>query len=82
LQHVSTHMSNHYANLEQINVFEFLLTVLFVSKAADPCVSSGWPCVLVQLSLRAGVNKFSQLSFIQADCLQGTQAPYRGNMLQ
>jgi hypothetical protein len=28
-------------NLEPLNIFEFLLTVLFVSKAADPCVNSG-----------------------------------------
>jgi hypothetical protein len=38
LQHVSTHMSHYQANLEPLKIFEFLLTVLFVSKAADPCV--------------------------------------------
>jgi hypothetical protein len=50
-------MSHHQANLEPLNIFEFLLTVIFVSKAADPCVSSGWPSVLVQLSLPAVVNE-------------------------
>jgi hypothetical protein len=49
-------MSHHQANLEPLNIFEFLLKVLFVSKAADPCVNSGWPSVLVQLSLPAGAN--------------------------
>jgi hypothetical protein len=43
------HTSHHQANFEPLNIFEFLLTVLFVLKAADPCVSSGWPSVLVQL---------------------------------
>jgi hypothetical protein len=38
------------ANLEPLNIFEFLRTVLFVSKAADPCVSGGWPSVLVSLN--------------------------------
>jgi hypothetical protein len=33
-------MSHHEDNLEPLNIFELLLTVLFVSKAADPCVSS------------------------------------------
>jgi hypothetical protein len=32
-------MSHHQANLEPLNIFEFLLTVLYVSKAADRCVS-------------------------------------------
>jgi hypothetical protein len=32
-------MSHLQANLEPLNIFEFLLTVLFVSKAADLCVS-------------------------------------------
>jgi hypothetical protein len=36
-------MENSNFNLEPLKIFEFLLTVLFVSKAADPCVSSGWP---------------------------------------
>jgi hypothetical protein len=45
-----------------VNIFEFLLTVLFVLKAADPGVSSGWPSVLVKLSLPAGVNNFPQLT--------------------
>jgi hypothetical protein len=37
-QHVSTHhMSHHQAEFEPLNIFEFLLTVLFVSKAADSC---------------------------------------------
>jgi hypothetical protein len=40
-------MSHHQANLEPLNILEFLLTLLFVSKAADPCVSSGWPSVLM-----------------------------------
>jgi hypothetical protein len=44
-------MSPHQANLEPLNVFEFLRTVLFVLKAADPCVTSGWPSVLVQLKI-------------------------------
>jgi hypothetical protein len=35
LQHVSIHMSHHQANLEPLNIFEFLFTVVFVSKAAD-----------------------------------------------
>jgi hypothetical protein len=35
-------MSHHQANLEPLNFSEFLLTVLSVSKVADPCVSSGW----------------------------------------
>jgi hypothetical protein len=61
LQHVSTHMSHHQANLEPLDIFEFLLTFLFVSKAADPCVISGLPSVLVELSLPAGVNNFPQL---------------------
>jgi hypothetical protein len=39
-------MSHHQANLESLNIFGFLLTVLFVLKAADPGVSSGWPSVL------------------------------------
>jgi hypothetical protein len=52
-------MSHHQANLEPLNIFEFLLTVLFDSKAADPCVSSEWPSDLVQLSLPAGVNNFT-----------------------
>jgi hypothetical protein len=56
-------MSHHQANFEPLNTLEFLLTVLFVSKAADPCVSSGLPSVLVQLSLPVGVNNFLQLSF-------------------
>jgi hypothetical protein len=51
-------MSHHQANLEPLNIFEFLLAVLLVSKAADPCVSSGWPSVLVQLSLPSGLNNF------------------------
>jgi hypothetical protein len=34
LQHASTHISHHQANFEPLNIFEFLLTVLFVSKAA------------------------------------------------
>jgi hypothetical protein len=50
------HLNHHQANLEPLNIFEFLLTVLFVSKAADPCISSGWPSVLVQRSVPAGVN--------------------------
>jgi hypothetical protein len=50
-------MCHHQANLEPLNISEFLLTVLCVLKAADRCVSSGWPSVLVQLSLPAGVNK-------------------------
>jgi hypothetical protein len=54
LQRVSAHMRHHQANLEPLNIFEYLLTVFFVSKAADPCVSSGWPSVLVQLSLQRG----------------------------
>jgi hypothetical protein len=62
LQYVSTQMSNHQANFEPLNSFEFLPTVLFISKAADPCVTSGWPSVLVQLSLPAGVNNIPQLS--------------------
>jgi hypothetical protein len=33
-------VSHHQANLEPLNISEFLLTVLFVSKVADPCVSS------------------------------------------
>jgi hypothetical protein len=49
-------------NLEPLNIFEFLLTVLLVSKAADRCVSSGWPSVLVQLSLPAGVNNLFELT--------------------
>jgi hypothetical protein len=53
-------MSHHQAKLEPLNIFEFLLTVLFVSKAADPRVSSGWP-VLVQLSLPAGVNNLWEI---------------------
>jgi hypothetical protein len=39
VQHVSTHMSQHRANLEPLNISEVLLTVHFVSKAADPWVS-------------------------------------------
>jgi hypothetical protein len=54
MQHVSTDTSHHRANLEPLNIFEFLLRVLFVLKAADPRVSSGWPSVLVHLSLPAG----------------------------
>jgi hypothetical protein len=53
-------MSHHQANLEPLSIFKFLLTVLFVSKAADPCVISEWSSVLVQLLLPAGVNKFPQ----------------------
>jgi hypothetical protein len=49
-------MSHHQTNLEPLEVFELLLTFLFVLKAADPCVGSGWPSVLVQLSLAVGVN--------------------------
>jgi hypothetical protein len=56
-------MRHNQANFEPLNIFEFLLRVLFVLKAADPRVSSGWPSVLVQLSLPAGVNNFPQLSF-------------------
>jgi hypothetical protein len=41
----------YQTNLEPLNIFESVLTVLFVSKAADPCVSSGWRSVFVQLSL-------------------------------
>jgi hypothetical protein len=59
-------MSHHQTNLEPLNVFEFLLTVLFVSKAAVPCVSSGWPSVLAKLSLPAGVNKCYGKLFIPA----------------
>jgi hypothetical protein len=33
-------MSHHQANLEPLNVSELLLTVFFVSKAADTCVNS------------------------------------------
>jgi hypothetical protein len=54
-------MIHHQANLEPLNIFKFLLTVLFVSKAVDPCVISGWPFVLVELSLPAGVSNFPQL---------------------
>jgi hypothetical protein len=57
MQHVSTRMSHHQANLEPLNIFEFLLTVPFISKAADPGVSSGWPSVLVQLSIPVGGGK-------------------------
>jgi hypothetical protein len=46
-RNVSSHISHHQANLEPLKVFELLLTVLFVSKAADPRVSNGWPSVLV-----------------------------------
>jgi hypothetical protein len=56
IAHVSTHMSHHHGNLEPLNIFEFLLTALCVSKAADPCVSSGWPSVLVWLLLPAGIE--------------------------
>jgi hypothetical protein len=60
-------MSHHEANLEPLNIYEFLLIVLFVSKAADPCVSSGWPSVLVQFSLLARVNNSF---FICSVCIQ------------
>jgi hypothetical protein len=63
-RHVSTHMSHYQAKLEPLNVFESLLTVLLVSKAADPCLSSGRPSVLVQLSHPAGVNNFPQLCYL------------------
>jgi hypothetical protein len=46
-QHVSSHISHHQVNLEPLQFLELLLKVLFVLKAADPCVSSGWPSVLV-----------------------------------
>jgi hypothetical protein len=39
-------MCHHQANLEPLNIFEFLIKVIFVSKAADPCVSSGWPSIV------------------------------------
>jgi hypothetical protein len=52
-------MSHRQANLEPLNIFRFLITVIFVSKAADRCVSSGWPSVLLQLSLTAGVGSCS-----------------------
>jgi hypothetical protein len=65
LQHVSTHMSRHQANLEPLNIFEILLTVVFVSKAADRCVSSGWPSVLVQPSIPAGVNTCYNIDVIE-----------------
>jgi hypothetical protein len=52
-------MMHHQANLEPLNIFEFLLTIFFL-KAADPCVSSGWLCVLVQLSFPAGVKSGSE----------------------
>jgi hypothetical protein len=56
VQHVSTNMSHHQANLEPLNISDFLLTDYFVSKVVDPCVSSGWHSVLVQLSLPLGVR--------------------------
>jgi hypothetical protein len=56
-------MSHNQANLEPLEIFGFLLTILFVSKAADPFVSSGWPSVLVQPLLPEGVNNFPELSF-------------------
>jgi hypothetical protein len=62
LQRVSTHTSQHQANLEPLNISEFVLTVLFVPKAAGPCVSGGWPSVLVQLSLPMGVKNFPKLN--------------------
>jgi hypothetical protein len=43
LQHVSNHMRHNQANLEPLNILEFLLTVLFVSKAADRCETSRAP---------------------------------------
>jgi hypothetical protein len=64
LQHVSTHMSHHQANLEPLNISEFLLTVLFVSKAADRCVSSGLRSVLVRLSLPAGGEQLPTTEFL------------------
>jgi hypothetical protein len=40
-------MGHHQASLEPLNIFQLFLTVLFVSKAAEPCVSRGWTSVLV-----------------------------------